>query len=266
MNPSFAGSNGASRIQTSIETGDRQAFFGQLKTHSSIDQYINRLNGGVGLSVATQKFGSFLSQQDLNFNWAQHIQLTEKTVKLIPSLIIGYSRSKIDPDFFISNPGTFTQMISERLLVGSSVLLEIRKRLYFGVVVRDFDLFNLSSSNFTESLELLTGGCNLSYNLQIGKNNLLQTLVRLSTTNRSTSCELGLTYLHKHLLLGFGQRIGDIVYCQIGYKNKHWLATVQSDITISRLSGRTSSAFVFCIATSFGTTGASGVWKSVETW
>lgn len=97
LNPSYAGSNGGLRVQTSYRV-QWPGLTGNFKTLAgSVDGYIRPLKAGLALSYLTdnQARGT-LKVLALSLAYAQHLSFMENHLKIIPSVQIGYGIKSLD--------------------------------------------------------------------------------------------------------------------------------------------------------------------------
>lgn len=264
LNPSFAGSSGGTRIQSTAMTRNPLESFRSLQMQTSADHYLSNAKAGIGISASTNSM-RVLNQSDIAFTWAQHFVLSKDRVKLIPALTLGYRR--ITSDFLVQTaPGTVaSRLIDHRAILGSSVLLEIHERFYMGVIFSDF-LLSKTQIPIESRLRSTTKAVHASYNLQLSKNDLLQAVVRFNNQSNFQNLLFGATYLHNSILFGAGIAMSDAGYFQIGYKSKLLTASLQIEAVLSKLAGNRSPSFGINLAATIRNAAINPVWKSVETW
>jgi len=97
LNPSFAGSNGFVRNQFSYRN-QWPNISGTYVTHNnSFDAYINKIKGGISLSVfRDDQARGTLRKDGINIGYAHYINLFDNKLKIIPSLQIGYYSQALD--------------------------------------------------------------------------------------------------------------------------------------------------------------------------
>lgn len=267
MNPSFAGTSGGTRLQTNAFAANVTQSFRSVKMNTSVDHFFESANAGIGCSISMQNF-KFLAQTDVTLNWAQHIQLSHKRVKLIPSVIFGMRRIAIDPALFSSSsqPAPQPKLVRTNALIGASVLLEIYERLYVGVVVRDIDLLTDQNANSSLFKIPVSRSFHISYNLQLSKSDLLQAVFRYTNSLSFGTTQIGANYLHKCVLIGAGINAYDASYLQLGFKQSRLTASMQAVVVHSRLAGNHKPSFGVNIAATFNEPRVAPAWKSIETW
>ena len=260
LNPSFAGSNGFMRYQ-SLYRNQWPNLSSQFVTYySSFDAYLKPLKAGVGLSVSAddQERGT-LQNKRIDLTYAQHFELLDKKLKIVPSFQVSYLEENLDRtklnfgDQINARYGIYwTQNSSTQFPSGpnqkkvnvdfSTGLLINYKHFYFGSTVfhsNQPDIGLMGSFKLPYRLSMFT-----SYNMFIGEKNLLNFLVRIENQQQFTYSQISINaLLIKHLIIGFGFKTSNSLNAAIGYRNNFFAITGVYDYDKSKLSGSNAGSY-----------------------
>jgi len=257
LNPSFAGSNGLIRNQTSY----RNMFPGLSGRRETIlncfDAYIKPIKGGIAFTQQQDDFSyGTLKQNSIGMAYAQHLSFKEGDLKIIPSVQVTYVQrvldinalnygDRIDPntdELFV--PTGFPIRSSRNYLsFASGVLINYKNKLYAGATI-----FNLNQPDYG-----LLGARKLpfrlsahaSYMLEISASNFVQFYGRYTLHDLQRNLCMGANLLFlKRMIAGAGYISNrGAAAINIGYRG-NWFSVVTSyDFVTSKLAGNTNGGF-----------------------
>ncbi|MES2134265.1 MAG: PorP/SprF family type IX secretion system membrane protein [Bacteroidota bacterium] len=262
LNPSFAGSNGGLRVQSSYRDQwyNLTGFYQTLST--DVDAYIKPMKGGIALSYMRddQSNGTLVTDR-LSLTYAQHLNLLDSKLKIIPSFqITGFQKTldnsklsygdMIDPrrGFVWNSPQNTNGYSVKRNLDFSSGLIINYNHFYFGA----------SMFHITQPQEAIYGVGKLpyrlslftSYNLTLSENAMLYAIYRFEKQQSFYNHQININVLLiKHLILGTGIRINNSVNAIVGYRHDYF--TLSGCYEFGTGSTMTSSAGTFELSASF---------------
>jgi hypothetical protein len=102
LNPSFAGSNGGIRNQSSFSSY-KYSNFSYSSFYNGFDPYVKKLNAAVAVSYLGNFYSALYGQtrqQDINVSYAQHFSVLSNKLKITPSLQVNYINSYSNLDYY----------------------------------------------------------------------------------------------------------------------------------------------------------------------
>lgn len=210
-NPSFAGSNGGLRNQTTYGQFNN-AFWSGYSFGNCLDAYIPKLKGGLAFGYAMNG-DNFRTGNTMALSYAQHFWFNKKRVKIIPSLQLCYG-DIVANVMFGSGRMRYLDIASGLLISGPN--------LFLGCYVSH--LKNLGDASRYTKLPLFYIWY-LSYNKAISGKALLQVSARVCAGNSSDGLQLNANLLFKKwLVAGIGiSEIGmNLVYANFGYRHENF--------------------------------------------
>lgn len=260
LNPSFAGSNGLLRYQSSTRSQWFNLSGSYLTYYNSIDAYIKSIKGGLSLCYVRddQAKGTLVTDR-IDFSYAQHFNLYNEKLKIIPSLQISVFKKTID-----NSKLTFGDQIDARrgFTWYSNDLPRKQSKsnvdLSAGLII-NYKHFYIGSSVFhiTQPDEGLQGPSKLpyrlnvftSYNLFLGDNILINALFRFEKQQNFTATNFNINALFaKHIMVSTGLRNDNAINTLIGYRHNYFTVSGGYEFGISGIS---STAGSFEISASF---------------
>ena len=170
LNPSFAGSNGFLRYQSNTRSQWYNLSGSYLTYYNSVDVYIKPTNGGMALTYTRddQAKGTLITDR-LDLTYAQHFNLFEKKLKIIPSLQISCFQKALD-----NSKLNFGDQIDPRRgfawsqTPSTSVVKKINMDLSAGLII-NYKHFYIGTSVFhiTQPDEGVLGPSRLPYRLSM---------------------------------------------------------------------------------------------------
>ncbi|MES2568377.1 MAG: PorP/SprF family type IX secretion system membrane protein [Bacteroidota bacterium] len=253
LNPSFAGSNGLFRYQSTIRSQWFNLSGSYFTYYNSIDAYIKPIKGGIAISYIRddQARGTLLTDR-LDLTYAQHFRLFDEKLKIIPSVQFSYFKKTIDNTKLIFGD----QIDPRRGFVGSTSDLPAKQSknnldVSAGLVVNNRH-FYIGSSVFhiTQPDEGIYGPSKLpyrfsvftSYNLPLGEKVLLNAVVRYEKQFSFTSTNININALFaKHFIIGTGIINNHAVNTLVGYRHNYFTISSGYEFGISSISRRSGS-------------------------
>lgn len=260
LNPSFAGSNGLLRFQSSTRSQWFNLSGSYLTYYNSIDAYIKPIKGGIALSYIRddQARGTLITDR-IDLTYAQHFNLFDEKLKIIPSVQVSYFKKTID-----NTKLNFGDQIDPRrgFAWAASPLPAKQSKsnidVSAGLVINCKHLYiGTSVFHITQPDEGILGPSKLpyrfsaftSYNLFSGEKVLINALFRFEQQQNFTGTNLSLNALFaKHLMVSTGLINNNAINTLIGYRHNYFTISSGYEFGISRISG---SAGSFEIAASF---------------
>lgn len=248
INPSFAGSNGLLRVQTSYQQESyRYSNYSDVVFFGGADGYIKRLNAGVGLSVISQSdIGGIYKTTQVNAIYAQHFSLMDNKLKIIPSFQVTYGEKRVDLSHFtFGNMGStsvwgYTEPKGRKdYFDGSAGLLVNYKNFYGGATVFHLnqpDINLAGTSKLPARFSAYT-----SYNLHVSERTLINFSARLEAQHAYNYAQLAVNaVLFKHLIAGVGYTpdgYHPLLIC-LGYRNNFMSASMSYQGDFPTLHGQ----------------------------
>ncbi|HWY13138.1 MAG TPA: PorP/SprF family type IX secretion system membrane protein [Bacteroidia bacterium] len=247
LNPSFAGTNGLVRNQ-SVFRDQWPSLSGQyLTVNNSFDTYFKSTGSGLAISyMHDDQARGTLTTDIFNLIYAQHINLCEGKLKIIPSLQVGYFQKTVDREKLnFGNPLLYTTVVTsqtKRNADFSTGLLINCNHFYFGA----------SAFHITQPDEGLLGVSKLplrlsihsAYNLLIGEKTLLHFFTRYEQQQTFSFLQLGVdAVFFKSLILGCKYFSQDAIGLNVGYRNNYFSLQTGYDVTINKLAGNAAGSW-----------------------
>lgn len=256
LNPSFSGSNGLIRNQFSYRN-QWPNLSGTFVTYvNTFDAYIKPINGGVSfLAITDDQAHGTLKTTDFSAAYAQHIILSEKNLKITPSVQVGYCTKTLDKtklnfgdmiDYRTrevwSNPSIVPKNSIEYLDISSGLLINYNNNLFAGISMLHI---NEPLVGLSKELKMpIRTNVHASYNLITFKGSVFN--FGVLAINQQNFSYLKLQFqslLFKHLILGAGYSNSSGINIIAGYRGKKFTVQGGYDVTISKLSGNTAGSF-----------------------
>jgi type IX secretion system PorP/SprF family membrane protein len=260
LNPSFAGSNGLLRYQSNMRSQWYNLSGSYLTFYNSVDAYIKPLKGGIALAYTRddQAKGTLVTNR-IDLSYAQHLSLLNQKLKIIPSIQVSVFQKTLDNTKL--NFGD--QIESRRGFVNSwgSPPTQTKLNLDFSTgLIMNYNHFYFGSTvyHITQPDEGVQGPSKLpirsssfiSYNFSIGKNVLLNALVRNELQNRYYNMQFNLNALFfKHLIVNAGYKDNNTINSLIGFRHHYF--TISGGYEFGLNSASPNNAGSYEIAASF---------------
>lgn len=236
LNPSFAGSNGLLRYQSNTRNQWYNLSGSYLTFYNSVDMFIKPTNGGLALTYTRddQSRGTLVTDR-IDLSYAQHFNLLNKKLQLIPSLQIGVFQKKLDHSKlnfgdqidarrgFVWNQSYFPiyGVQTKTNIDFSTGLIVNYKHLYIGS-----SLFHI-----TQPDEGMNGPSKLpyrsssfvSYNFVFGENVLLNALLRVESQKPFGNAYVNLNALFlKHIMVSTGITSNSYMNAYAGFRHNYF--------------------------------------------
>ncbi|MDF2452669.1 MAG: hypothetical protein K0S26_2173 [Bacteroidota bacterium] len=277
LNPSFAGSNGLLRYQSTTRSQWFNLSGTYLTYYNSIDAYIKPIKGGIALTYVRddQARGTLVTDR-IDLTYAQHFNLFDEKLKIIPSVQVSYFKKTID-----NTKLTFGDQIDPRRgFVGSTSDLPAKQSksnvdLSAGLVV-NYKHFYIGSSVFhiSQPDEGIYGPSKLpyrisaftSYNLFLGENVLINALFRFEKQFSFTTANFNINALFaKHLMVSVGSVNNNAINTLIGYRHNYFSISGGYEFGINSIN-RNSGSFEICASFNLRNKDDRKTVKDMERW
>jgi type IX secretion system PorP/SprF family membrane protein len=251
LNPSFAGSTGEARANVSYRDQWPKLNSGSYTdVNASYDQYIARINGGIGINFLADNAGSgTIKTNRVDLAYAQQFHLFDHKLTIAPSLDLAYIQSTVD-----FSQLTFGSMINPRRGFGyttgpegqmtkangdvSAGALFYTKHLCAG-----FSVYHLNTPDmgfFGPSKLPVRYTANLSYSIPFMSIPIEVAYLAPSILYKyqAGAEELvpALSVKYKVVCVGFGYRRNDATIFMAGYRGKRFAVSYSYDYTTSSLT------------------------------
>lgn len=221
LNPSFAGSNGFIRNQSSFKSNMGSPSTGYTALNS-FDAYIKPIKAGIAVSALTNNFANgVLINNKLSFSYAQYFSLLKGKIKLIPSLKLTYAERLMSlektwaPSASVNPPSAKINYLD----LSTGFLATYKDRLYAGFSIShlnrpDHDVFPYGYS-FTY---------HISYNLKLSEILQMQILGQVqSQAAYASSYVVVNALLYKQIIAGLGLKSSQTPVFNLGYRNNYFI-------------------------------------------
>ena len=228
LNPSFAGSNGFIRNQSSLRAlfPKNPSKWGTIS--NSFDIYLRGIKGGLAISLSDNVwYGNLQGRTALSISYAQYLSFYNGNLKVIPSIQAINDSRHFQPDWIGTPPTTKRQFF-----LGAGVLVNYKNKLYVGTYFRE----QWNSSNYSMDLATIV---HASYNTILNESVLLQFSGRCSAQPTFSYCQIGVnSVFQKNIVAG----VQYITYVQapvfsLGYRGDLFSVVAGYDFTVSKLAG-----------------------------
>ena len=255
LNPSFAGSNGLLRYQSMY----RSQWFGTHNSfqtyYNSIDTYVKSIKGGIGLAYTRddQAIGTLVTDR-IDLTYAQHFSLIDHKLKIIPSLQVSVFNKTLD-----NTKLNFGDQIDPRRGFSWSQYPLLEKQYKSNVdfstgLILNYNHFYFGSSIFhiTQPDEGLQGPSKLpfrsssfiSYNFTIGKNILLNPILRYEQQKNFTNIQFSVNaLLYKHIIFSAGFRDNYSINSFVGYRHNYFTVSGGYEFGLSKTSPNSAGSY-----------------------
>jgi len=270
LNPSFAGSNGLIRNQTSYRNQNPLLSGRTESMLNSFDAFIKPVNGGIAFTLQRDDFSyGTLQQTSIGLAYAQYLSFREGDLKIIPSIQASYVNKFLDlnalhfGDPLYGNggtiqwqPGTIPEPRKSYFSFGSGLLINYKNKLYFGSYIFNA---NQPSDGFLGDTKLpYRILLHASYMKELNANSFLQLSGRYSQQGEYSFSQLSANIVFmKHVMAGvgyvFSNNVGYVFSNKVpmlnaGYRGDLFSVLVSYDLTMNELSRSTAGSFELHLA------------------
>lgn len=261
LNPSFAGSNGLLRYQSTTRSQWYNLSGSYLTYFNSIDVFIKPVRGGLALTYTRddQAKGTLVTDR-IDLTYAQHLSFFDKKLKIIPSVQISYFQKTLDNTklnfgdqidarrgFAWSQSPLASKVVKSNMDFSSGLIINY-KHFYIGSSVFHItqpDEGVMGPSKLPYRLSIFT-----SYNLPLGENVLLNALFRFEKQQNFYTTHLTINALIlKHIMVGSGFNDNNTINIFAGYRHNYFSVTAGYEFGFSTVYLTNASSFE--IAASF---------------
>ncbi len=247
LSPSFSGSNGGLRYQGIYRNQWFDLSSPYITFYNSVDAYIRRIHGGVGLAYMrdNQANGTLVTDR-IDLSYAQHLSFLDQKLKIIPSVQFSCFQktldqwklnfgSQIDPRRgFVWGPAYMTHYATKSNFDFSAGLVVNYNHFYFGCSVFHIlqpDEGVQGPSKLPARLSLFA-----SHNLFLGEQVLLNAICRFEKQQNFQNLSFGINaLLFKHLILEAGGA-SHAAHGSLGFRHHFFTITGSYIATINRLN------------------------------
>ncbi len=229
LNPSFAGSNGLFRSQTTYsQRTNRFEAISNSALQNTTDAYIKAIKSGIAFSSHQQQFGNAFSTKFYSITYAKYFELKNKPIKIIPSIQFGFGNTST-----IHNR-IFNQFSTNYHSINSGVLV-VYKNFFCGL--SSYNTIPFHTKVPLPYSERFLFNFHASYNINISENFMLNMAIKATNQlsySHPTSLALN-SLLFKRIIIGSGILSEDIVFFNAGYKGDFFTAQLGYDEYFGRL-------------------------------
>ncbi|MES2513478.1 MAG: PorP/SprF family type IX secretion system membrane protein [Bacteroidota bacterium] len=277
LNPSFAGSNGLIRFQSNTRM-QWMSLPGSYQTYyNSLDAFIKPMNGGFALAYSRddQAKGTLVTDR-IDLTYAQHFNLLDKKLKIIPSLQVSVFRKTLDrrkvvfgdqiePRRGFTDPWSSLPTQSKSNVDFSSGLIINYNHFYLGTTV----------FHFTQPDEGLQGPSKLplrsssfiSYNFKIGENVLLNPILRYDQQQNFSNIQFNVNALFlKHIMVSTGYRNNNTINAFAGFRHPYFTVSGGYEFALDNASPNSSGTYELAATLTLRTKENRKVVKDFERW
>lgn len=237
LNPSFAGSNGGIRNQSSYRNNLNPWARGNQSYYNATDFYIKSLKAGLAFSAFFENTFDIVKKMQLQFAYAQHFSFMKGKLNISPSLQASYNKTAYDYNgvsfgdllsgktHFISPSPLYDTKGSTQFFSLNAGLLINYKHFYLGTTILDMSHNDSQYSGRTQpSLKTIV---HCSYNANVSKNVAIYLMAAFGSNPEIFRQQFEIkTLLFKQFIVGIGNRYQDYTFGTLGYKNNYFTATV----------------------------------------
>jgi hypothetical protein len=215
INPSYAGSNGGFRAQSSYRQEGQFNRLGNL----ALDAYVKPMNGGIFLSALhSEDFRKIFTSDVVNFGYAQRISILEDELKIIPSFELTWSHKEINSSFFVPISGSKANLKQEALFLTYGILLHYKSNYTVGMSIQNLHQAALGFlPNETKKPSKIIS-LNAAYTFHFSGKRLLQLMTTYSSQLSATDYSFQTNYVQNHLILGLAARKWGSYSAVFGYR------------------------------------------------
>ena len=255
VNPSFAGSNDAWRMQTSRMSSNPNLSSKLTDNYLAIDKFVKTLKGGLGLIVTSDNFShGLLKEQSFALTYAPRFSLMDHQIKIVPSFQIAYLQKQLDisglpfgqqPPFIINSGGT--ALGYRRNLDFTGGVLVQYQNFTGGLAIKHFtqpDMGVMGPQKLPAALNV-----HAAYTFKIEEKNLLQIFTLYNNQGNMGNLMLNMNaILNSHVLLGLGANTNNISFINAGYRSNRISANLSYGYTFNKLASTNSQIFILSLA------------------
>jgi len=216
LNPSFAGSNGLTRNQSSY-TSQLGRYSSGYTALNSFDAYVKPLKAGIAVSALTNNVDRGLFTNNyLGISYAQYFLLLKGRLKLIPSLNLTYAEQRLDwkkaeiHTHYINPPPSKINYFDLK----TGFLANYRDKLYAG-----FSISHLNRPNGNFFATRYGFNFHLSYNIKFSDLLQMQLIAQTQSEVSFSSKHLSANaLLYKKVIAGIGLGSDNARIFNLGYR------------------------------------------------
>ncbi|MES2763028.1 MAG: PorP/SprF family type IX secretion system membrane protein [Bacteroidota bacterium] len=254
LNPSFAGSNGLIRYQSNTRM-QWMSLPGSYQTYyNSVDAFIKPMNGGFALAYSRddQAKGTLITDR-IDLTYAQHFNLLNNKLKIIPSLQVSVFRKTLDRHKMV-----FGDQIEPRRGFTDpwgSQLTQSKSNVDFssGLII-NYNHFYIGTTafHFTQPDEGLQGPSKLplrsssfiSYNFVIGENILLNPMLRYEQQKSFSNIQFNINALFlKHVMVSTGYRNNNTMNAFVGFRHHYFTVSGGYEFSVNNTSPNSAGTY-----------------------
>ncbi len=255
-NPSFAGSNGGVRNQTSYRNQWPLLSSPYVTYLNSVDFYLKPLRAGIAVSAwADGAAGSLLRTNAASLTYAQYLNFGEGKLQIIPSAQFAYGRKTLDVSslnfgdpadprlgFVGNSSSTLPDSRVDYAEFSAGFLTRYKQNFYAGAYlfhINQPDVGFMGTSRLPARLVL-----HASYTAHITDMDYLQFFYKFQQQQNFSGNQFALNLiLRKHFVTGMSYVSGDALLFNLGYRSEYFSFTVGYDMVVSRLAGNSTGSW-----------------------
>ena len=213
LNPSFAGSNGLIRNQSSYRS-NMVPYYRHYTASNSVDAYVKPLKAGIAVSALTEDFANgLIVNNSVGISYAQYFSLLAGKLKLVPSLRMAYAERLPDIDW-TSELGSSPVNKTSYLDLTTGFLVTYKNKLYGG-----FSISNLNRPNGNFFATRYRFNFHLSYNIKFSDLIQMQLIAQTQSQEAFSSAYLSANaLLYKKVIAGIGLGSDNARIFNLGYR------------------------------------------------
>jgi type IX secretion system PorP/SprF family membrane protein len=236
VSPSYAGSNGGMRAQSSMRTQGLNYSGRIINYQFSVDGYIKSLHGGVFASASNENFayGTYINNA-YNIGYAYHLNLLTNKLKIIPSLQASYLSQSVDFSSYQWGNYPANRAAKEAYDLSSGLLIQYRNLFSGGVSVFHINQPDINVNDPGQlARKIQVHG---AYTFHFSEKRLLQVMALYSKQKYYQTTKLNATLVLNHFIGGLGVTANDAYSAQIGYRHDYFTTQLVYALSGSKLSG-----------------------------
>jgi type IX secretion system PorP/SprF family membrane protein len=256
LNPSFAGSNGLVRNQFSYRNQWPELLYPFVTYVNSFDAYVKPLRAGLAFSFSSDdQMNGTLKTNVYSLAYAQHLNLFDKKLKVIPSVQFGYGRKILDVNnltfgdavdprygYIWNSQQTAPQPLKTYFDLSAGLLLNYKKNLYIGT-----SFFHINQpdqgllGNWRIPFRFVT---HASYTFHFSEKTLLQLFYKVEVQQKFYSHQFAMNMLIKnHVIAGLGYSSPYTPCINLGYRSNWFSIQLGYDVMVSEFAGTTTDSW-----------------------
>lgn len=227
LNPSFAGSNGGIRHQSSFQAQMSPYSGAYTAYQSSTDGYLKRLRAGLALSVTGDNLGP-VTDRKISLTYARHFSLGNSGIKLVPSIQGGYGERILSTAWIVYPPAITPQSRRKDYFdLTAGLLMNYKDKFYFGGSVSHLNQPDLSVPGYYTYRLPVFLNVHCSYSWQVTEQIGLQfsgLFQRQGIFSSALQINSNLIF-RNHFIAGIGYMIRDMPMVKLGYRTNYFSVT-----------------------------------------